>query len=66
MGIEKYLGSYGKEMKNKNGERLLDLSVANYMVIAYSKFKHKHSHKVIREMPSSSEKSIVEYFLVSR
>jgi hypothetical protein len=44
-GIERYLGPYGEEAKNDNGERLIELLITN------SKFKHKDINKFTRIAP---------------
>lgn len=65
-GIERYLGRYGERTKNSNGERILELCRENDLVVANSKFQHKDIHIYTREIPSRQEKSIIDYFLVSR
>jgi hypothetical protein len=59
-GIERYLGPYGEEAKNDNGERLIELLITN------SKFKHKDINKFIRIAPFWNEKSITDYFIMKK
>lgn len=38
------MGRYGKYTVNDNGERLVNLCIANNLVIAHTKFPHKKIH----------------------
>lgn len=60
------LGRYGEEVMNDNGERLVDLCVANSLVIANTMFPHKRIHQYTREEPARNEKSIIDYFLIKK
>lgn len=60
------IGRYGEEVMNDNGERLVDLCVANNLVIANTMFPHKRIHQFTREEPARNEKSIIDYFLVKK
>jgi hypothetical protein len=64
--IEKYLGPYGEETKNDNGERLIDLCIANDLAITNSKFKHKDMHKFTRIALSKNENFIIYYFVIKK
>lgn len=56
----------GKETKNNNGERIIDTCIANDLVIANDKLKHKEIHKCTREVHRRKEKSLIDYFPISR
>ncbi|GLV37384.1 hypothetical protein CBL_10649 [Carabus blaptoides fortunei] len=64
--MEEHIVKEGEEKKNNNGDRIMDLSKENNLLIANTKFKHKDMHKYTREESSRSEKSIIDYFLISR
>ncbi|XP_072384366.1 uncharacterized protein [Diabrotica undecimpunctata] len=60
------LGPYGEEIKNDNGERIIDICRENNLIIMNTFFKHKDVHKYIREVKSRGERSIIDYVLVNR
>lgn len=64
--IEWCLGKYGEEAKNKNGERIIGFCLENDLVITNTMFKHKTIHKMTREDPHTHQKSLIDYFLISR
>ncbi|KAK4873717.1 hypothetical protein RN001_013077 [Aquatica leii] len=64
-GIERHMGQQGENTKNDNGIRLIDLCVGNDLVTTNTKFMHKDIHKYTREVRSSNEKSIIDYFIVN-
>lgn len=65
-GIEEYLGKEGETTKNNNGDRIIEISIENNLVIANTKFRHKDIHKYTRAVDSRNEKSIIDYFLISK
>lgn len=57
----KVVGSYGKEVLNDSGERILTLCIAN------TKFPHKEIHKWARVELSRNEKSVTDHiFQISK
>ena len=65
-GVETWMGIEGDTIKNNNGEKIIEFCVENDLIIANSKFKHKDIHKYTRAEPSKNERSIIDYFLVSK
>lgn len=65
-GIEKYMGKEGEETLNKNGKRIIEICIENNLIITNTKFKHKDIHKYTRGRESRNEKSIIDYFLISK
>lgn len=65
-GIERNMGTEGEQVKNNNGERIINLSIDNDFVITNTKFKHKDIHKFTREEINRGEKSIIDYILINR
>ena len=59
------IGKEGEETISPNGERLLDFCLRNNMKIANTFFPHKNIHKYTRENEDRSEKSIIDYIVVS-
>jgi endonuclease/exonuclease/phosphatase family metal-dependent hydrolase len=60
------IGTSGEEVLNNDGERILQLSIANQFVIANTKFKHKEIQLYTREEPSRNERSTIDYIIVTR
>jgi exonuclease III len=60
------LGRHGEQIRNNNGNRLLDFCILNNFIITNSWFAHKDIHKYTREEPSRGEKSIIDYVLVEK
>lgn len=65
-GIEWCLGNNGEKTRNANGKLLIDLCLANELIIGNTKFNHKEIHKITREEPTKQEESIIDYFLVNK
>lgn len=64
-GIKEYLGK-GEPTKSNNGDRIIEICIENELVIANMNFKHKDNHKYVSVEENRNEKSIVDYFLISK
>ncbi|XP_072403197.1 uncharacterized protein [Diabrotica undecimpunctata] len=60
------LGQHGEQVRNNNGQRIIDFCRENDLIIMNSFFQHKDVHKYTREVKSRGEKSIIDYVLVNR
>lgn len=60
------IGEYGETTRNSNGKRIIDLCIQNDLLVMNSMFEHKDIHKYTRVAPSKNEKSIIDYFIISR
>lgn len=63
---ENVIGRYGENELNNNGTRLLQLCIANNLVIANTMFPHKNIHRYTREEPTRNEKSVIDYIIIRR
>uniref|UniRef100_A0A1Y1MCV0 Reverse transcriptase domain-containing protein n=1 Tax=Photinus pyralis TaxID=7054 RepID=A0A1Y1MCV0_PHOPY len=57
------LGEHGEEIRNNNGNRLLDFCTYNGLIITNSFFKHRDIHKFTRVQRTRQEESIIDYIL---
>ena len=69
-GIETYMGPFGEETLNEEGENLKDFCVRNNLKIMNSFYKQKESHMYTRyrwnrETGQFDQKSIIDYILTS-
>lgn len=60
------MGPFGEDIRNNNGERLLNFCILNNMLVTNTLFEHKNIHRYTREMSSRGEKSIIDYILVQK
>lgn len=54
----------GEDVKNGNGNRIIDFCLANSMIISYSFYKHKRIHQITFE--STQHSSIIDYILIPK
>ena len=59
------IGKEGEATTSPNGERLIDFCIKNNMKIANTFFPHKDIHKYTRVNEDRSERSIIDYIIVS-
>ncbi|XP_039291249.1 uncharacterized protein LOC120352957 [Nilaparvata lugens] len=60
------MGPYaGEQIKNSNGERLLEFGVDNNLLIGNTWFNHKRIHQITFEAEGRAAKSIIDYFMYS-
>ncbi|MFA0954742.1 hypothetical protein ACDI60_27250, partial [Klebsiella pneumoniae] len=65
-GFGQVVGKHGEPHRNNNGKRLLQLCLANDLVILNTKFPHKDVHKYTRVSEERDENSIIDYIIVQQ
>ena len=60
------IGSYGEEVKNRNGQKLLGLCATNELVVLNTIYQHKDIHKYTWESKGRGLTSIIDYFIVKK
>lgn len=65
-GMEWWLGKQGKKARNTNGKIIINSCMKNELVIANSHLRHRRIHQITWEISSRKEKSIIDYFVISR
>lgn len=68
--VEGTVGPFGEEVKNEEGEALIDFCVRNDLKIMNGFFYHRESHKFTRyrwnrNLVMFDQKSIIDYFIIS-
>ncbi|XP_071161040.1 craniofacial development protein 2-like [Mytilus edulis] len=62
---ENVMGRHGCGVKNKNGERAIDLCLCNKLVIGWAIFPHKNIHKLTWKSPDGISVNQIDHILVN-
>lgn len=60
------IGRHGEEVKNRNGQKQLDLYAANELVVLNTHYQHKDIHRYTWESRRRGLRSIINYFTVKK
>lgn len=60
------IGKHGENVRNNNGNRLIDFCQTHNLIITNAFFEHKDIHKYTRVEPSRGERSIIDYIIVDK
>jgi nitroimidazol reductase NimA-like FMN-containing flavoprotein (pyridoxamine 5'-phosphate oxidase superfamily) len=69
-GVEEFIGPFGEEVRNPEGERLIDMCVRNNLKVMNGFFKHRESHMYTRYRWNQNsgrfdQRSVIDYFISS-
>ena len=65
VGNERVMGKYGCGNINDNGERLVDLSGTNNLVIGGTIFPHREIHKLTWISPNGRDKNQIDHIIIN-